>query len=110
MANNIPAGNLDFTSPIEAMNALQRNPQVARFSLAGILTSTFTASTLYGVLIDSGSVTLTAGSSGGAFLVKLSGPSVASFPFGAPLSAPPPGGAVVATVSASTVNCSIFYK
>jgi hypothetical protein len=107
---NIPTGNLDFTSPIEALNALQRNWQVARLSLSGVITSTFTASTLYGFLIDSGSVTLTAGSAGGAFLAKLMGPSQESFPFGAPLFLPPPGGAVVATVSATTVNATLFYK
>lgn len=110
MPNNLPVGTLDFTSVIEATNALQRNPQVGRLSLSGVLTSTFTASTLYGYVIDSGNVTLTAGSTGGAFLVKLTGPSVASFPFGAPLAVLPPGGAVVATVSATTVNATLFYK
>lgn len=110
MANNLPVGNLDFTDEREALNALQRNWQVARLSLSGVLTTTFTASTLYGYVIDAGSVTLNANSSGGQFLLKLSGPSVASFPFGAPLAALPPGGAVVATVSASTVNAVLWYK
>lgn len=110
MANNIPTGNLDFTSTIEALNAQQRNWQVARLSLTGVITSTFSASTLYGFIIDTGSVTLTAGSAGGAFLAKLTGPSVGEFSFGAPLAAPPPGGAVVATVSATTVNATIWYK
>lgn len=110
MANNIPVGNLDFTSQMEALNALQRNWQVARLSLSGVVTATFTASTLYGYIIDSGSVTLVTGSAGGAFIAKLTGPSNASFPFGAPLAAPPPGGGVVATVSASTVNATIYYK
>lgn len=109
MANNIPVGNLDFTDEREALNALQRNWQVARLSLSNVLTSTFTASTLYGYIIDTGSVTLT-NSSGGAFLAKLTGPSVASFPFGAPLAALPPGSGVVATVSASTVNAVLWYK
>lgn len=81
-----------------------------RLSLSGVLTSTFTASTLYGFVIDSGNLTLTAGSVGGAFLVKLTGPSQESFSFGAPLAQLPPGGAVVATVSTSTVNATIFYK
>lgn len=67
MPNNNPVGNLDFTSPLEAMNALQRNPQIASLPLHGVLTSAFIASTLYGYVIDSGSVTLTAGSSGGHF-------------------------------------------
>lgn len=110
MPNNVPTGNLDFTDSREALNALQRNWQVGRLSLQGVLTSAFTASTLYGYVVDSGNVTLTAGSAGGAFLVKLTGPSVASFPFGAPLAVLPPGGAVVATVSASTVNCTLWYK
>lgn len=112
MANNIPAGggNVDFTGLLEAISALQRNPQVARLSLSGVLTSTFTASTFYGFLIDSGSVTLTAGSSGGAFVAKLTGPSQESFPFGAPIGSLPPGSAVVATVSATTVNATLFYK
>lgn len=109
MANNIPVGNLDFTGPVEALNALQRNPQIARLSLSGVLTATFTASTLYGFLIDSGSVTLTDYSSGG-FLYKLSGPWAASFPFGAPMKALPPGAGVVATVSSTAVNATILYK
>lgn len=110
MANNLPVGNFDFTDQLEALNALQRNWQVARLSLTNVLTASFTASTLYGYVIDSGSVTLTSGSAGGAFLLTLTGPSVASFPFGAPLAALPPGGAVVATVSASTVHAAIWYK
>ncbi len=110
MANNTPVGNLDFTSSLEALNALQRNPQLARLSLSGVTTATFTASTLYGYVLDSGSVTLNANSSGGVFLLKLSGPSTQSFAFGAPLAALPPGGAVVATVSASTVNVTLWYK
>ena len=110
MANNTPVGNLDYTSPLEALNAIQRNPQVTRLSLSGVLTATFTASTLYGYVVDSGSVTLTSGSAGGQFIVKLTGPSTGSFSFGAPLVAPPPGGAVVATVSASTVNAVLWYK
>lgn len=110
MANNIPVGNMDFTSPVEALNALQRNPQAARLSLHGVTTSTFSASTLYGYIIDSGTVTLTDGSAGGAFIARLTGPDSASFPFGAPLVAPPPGQGVVATVSATTVYCTIWYK
>lgn len=110
MPNNLPVGNLDFTSLNEALNALQRNPQVARLSLSGVVTTTFSASTLYGFVLDSGSVTLTAGSAGGAFLVKLTGPSTGQFSFGAALAVPPPGGAVVATVSASTVNAVLWYK
>lgn len=110
MANNLPVGNLDFTDQLEALNALQRNPQVARLSLTNVLTSAFTASTLYGYVLDSGSITLTSGSAGGAFLVKLTGPSAQDFPFGAPLAALPPGSAVVATVSASTVNATLWYK
>lgn len=110
MANNIPVGNLDFTSLNEALNALQRNPQVARLSLSGVVTATFTASTLYGFVLDSGSVTLTDGSSGGAFLAKLTGPSSQQFSFGALLGTTPPGRGVVATVSASTVNAAIWYK
>lgn len=108
--SNTPVGNLDFTSQLEALNALQRNWQVQRLSLSGVLASTFTASTLYGYILDSGSVTLTAGSAGGAFLLKLTGPTQESFSFGAPLAVLPPGGAVVATVSTSTVNCTLFYK
>lgn len=110
MANNFPVGNLDFTSPLEALNAIQRNPQVARLSLSGVTSATFTASTLYGFVLDTGSVTLTSGSAGGAFLLKLTGPSSGSFSFGAPLAVPPPGGAVVASVSASTVNATLWYK
>lgn len=109
MANNTPVGNLDFTSLLETVNALQRNPQVARLSLHGVLTSTFSASTLYGYIIDSGTVTLTDYSSG-AFIARITGSSSASFPFGAPLYLPPPGGGVVAAVSASTVYCTIWYK
>lgn len=110
MPNNVPTGNLDFLSPLEALNALQRNWQVASLPLRNVLTSTFTASTLYGYVIDSGSVTLTAGSSGGAFIAKLTGPSTGQFSFGAPIGATPPGSAIVATVSASTVNATLFYK
>lgn len=109
MANNTPVGNLDFTSPVEALNAIQRNPQVARLSLHGVTTSTFSASTLYGYIVDSGTVTLTDYSSG-AFLARLTGPSAQDFPFGAPLELPPPGGGVVATISATTVYCTLWYK
>ncbi len=109
MPNNTPVGNLDFTSQLEALNALQRNPQVARLSLHGVLTQTFSASTLYGFIIDSSSVTLTAGSSGGAFIAKLTGSAAESFNFGAPIGSPPPGSTIVATVSASTVNCTLWY-
>jgi hypothetical protein len=109
MANNIPVGNLDFTDTREALSALQRNPQVARLSLHGVLTSNFTASTLYGYIIDTGTVTLKDYSTS-AMLVTMTGPSVASFPFGAPLALLPPGGGVVATVSASTVNATLWYK
>lgn len=106
----MPVGNLDFTDNREALNALQRNWQIARLSLSNVLTTTFTASTLYGFVVDSGTVTLNVSSSGGQFLFKLTGPSVGSFPFGTPLAALPPGGAVVATVSASTVNATLLYK
>jgi hypothetical protein len=53
MPNNLPVGNLDFTSLNEALNALQRNPQVARLSLSGDVTTTFSASTLYGFVLGS---------------------------------------------------------
>jgi hypothetical protein len=107
--SNTPVGNLDFTSQLEALNALQRNPQVSRLSFHGVLTASLTASTLYGFSLDSGTVTLTDYSSG-AFLVRLTGPSQGSYPFGAPLALLPPGGGVVATVSASTVYCALWYK
>lgn len=109
MANNIPVGTKDFTDPLEALSALQRNPQVARLSLYGVLTSTFSASTLYGYVIDAGSVTLTDYSTS-SFLVQLTGPGSQDFEFGAPLYLPPPGGGVVATVSATTVHCTLWYK
>ncbi|HET8908286.1 MAG TPA: hypothetical protein VFN11_15120 [Ktedonobacterales bacterium] len=112
MPNNIPAGggNVDFTGLLEGVSALQRNPQVGRLSVTGVITATFSASTLYGYIIDSGSVTLNSGSAGGAFIAKLSGPSVGEFSFGAPIGNPPPGSGIVATVSTSTVNATIWYK
>lgn len=109
MANNTPVGNLDFTSPVEAINALQRNPQVARLSLHGVITQTFSASTLYGFVIDTGTVTMTDYSSG-AFIMRLTGPSSESYSFGAPLYLPPPGGGVVATASVSTLYATLWYK
>lgn len=111
MANNIPVGggNVDFSGPVEALSALQRNWQIARKTVQGVTSTTFSASTLYGWVIDSGSITLTDYSSGG-FLYKLTGPDSVAFSFGAPLQLPPPGGGVVATVSATTVNATLLYK
>ncbi len=83
---------------------------MARLSLHGVLTQTFIASTMYGFIIDSGSVTLTTGSAGGAFIAKLTGSAAESFDFGAPIGLPPPGSPIVAAVSATTVYCTIWYK
>lgn len=108
MPYGVTGSNLDFASPIEALNALQRNPQIQRLVVTGSLSASFTASAIYAVMPDSGNVVIHDTTAA----YKVTGPAAAVFPFGAPtvyaqsLSA----GACIAVLSASTVFCTILYK
>ena len=108
MPNNTPNGNLDFTSQIEALNALERDPQVGSVVVHGVVQQTFSASTLFGVSIDTGSVTIQDNSSN--FLYKFVGPLTQGFQPGWPLWKLPPGGACVAVLSATSTYATFVYK
>jgi|SRR5579859_1487077 len=113
--NNIPIGNIDFVNQSEALSALQRNWQIAAvafsFSSGAGLTVNFSASTLYGVFADSGTVIVVGSSNAPNYSYKVTGGGAPVLvPFGLPMGYMPPGGPCVATVSTSTVVCTILYK
>ena len=108
MPQNIPVGNLDFTSLIEAVNALERDPQLESLVAHGVTQQTFTASTLYGVSVDAGSVTIQDNSANP--LYKFVGPLSLSIQPGWPLWKSPPGGACVAVLSTTSSYASLVYK
>lgn len=112
MANNIPVGNIDFINGAEALSALQRNPQIApvAFSYAsgGGLATSFSASTLYAVVVNGGTVTVAATSN--PMATYTFGAGAYSFPFGLPMSYTPPGGPCTFTVSTSAAAATIVYK
>lgn len=105
-------GNLDFGSLVEALNALQRNPQQSR--AYGVGAQSVTGSVIYGVALDSGTVTITDISASKAWGVAAPG---ISFPFG--LQIPEyllsPGAAVGGSITVtpsnlSTVHWALIYK
>lgn len=108
MPNNTPLGNLLFSSPIEALNALSYDPQLASLTVHGVPSQSFTASTLFGVSLDSG--TLTVQDTSANVLYKFTGPLSQSFQPGWPLWKSPPGGACVAVLSATSSYASLVYK
>lgn len=99
----IGGGNLDF-GPLEALNALQRNPQASRVSGVGI--QTFTGSLIYAVALDTGSVLVS--DSAGSYGVAAPGLSI---PAGIPSTYPPSGGSIQITPSnLSTVHWAVVFK
>lgn len=111
--NNIPIGNIDFVSGAEALSALQRNWQIGRVQLIGT-TTTFSASTIYGWVIDG--PPNVAGASGYVYIgdtttfLQIRGPSAAFFQLGIPTSYMPPGGACYAVANSTGLLGTIFYK
>jgi hypothetical protein len=113
--NQTPVGNLDFVSPLEAVNALQRNWQIARIQTT-TLTTSFSASTIYGVIVDG-----TPGVVGANGMVQIfdntttpfltvHGPQVAYFQMGVPTNYAPPGGACFAVTNSTGLNVTVLYK
>lgn len=105
--NNTPVGNIDFISGAEALSALQRNWQIARLQCT-TLTTAFSASTIYGVLVDS---------RGGGFVDINDNTATAYrfttsqfFPMGMPLNTPPPGGAAFAIMNSTGLVATVLYK
>lgn len=100
----IGGGNTDF-GPLEALNALQRNPQASRVSGVGV--ATFTGSLIYAVALDSGSVVVS--DSAGSFGVAAPGLSV---PAGIPVPGyAPSGGSIQITPSnLSLTHWACVYK
>lgn len=112
MANNIPVGNIDFVSGAEALSALQRNWQLApvaySYAVGAGLTTSFSASTLYAVVVNGGTVTVAATSNPMA-TYTVGAPGIA-FPLGLPLGYTPPGGPCTFTVSTSAAAATIVFK
>lgn len=101
--NSPGGGNVDFGS-VEAISALQRNPQIRRAFGAG--TVAVTGSVLYGVWATNGA-TVSVADVTATFINVLMTPIV--FDQGIPTANPTSGGAL--TVSASTAtNIFVLYK
>lgn len=93
----VTGSNLDFTSPQEALNALQRNPQLSRQVGSG----QFTAYALYAVIVPSGTAVVY--DTTAAYSVAAPG---MVFPFGAPLANSP--NATSTRVSSSGAVTAIY--
>lgn len=110
MANNTPIGNIDFINGAEALSALQRNPQLASIICTGTLTTSFSASTIYAVIGDGGTVKLADITTRYVFGNNAGAQINAIYPFGLPMNTPPPGGAVFAVLGSTGNNVTVVYK
>lgn len=100
----IGGGNVDF-GPLEALSALQRNPQIRRAFGTGVLS--ITGSVVYAVWPNSGTVTLADAT---ASFLQVAAPGVA-FDQGIPTVNPPSGASLTVTPSnLSTVFTTVLYK
>lgn len=105
-------GNLDFASLLEAISAIQRNPQTTRASGTG--TQSFTGSVIYAIGMEQGNVVISDSiSTGYNFGVNAPGISV---PGGIPFNENavgaygPSGGSITVTPSSSNVHWFVVYK
>lgn len=108
MPNNLPVGNLDFVSPVEALNAQIRDPQLGRIVISpSVLSVNFSASTLFGVTLQ-GTATLSITDVTASYVFGAN--TVAVFAPGLPFGYPPPGGAVTAALSTTGTHAVLLYK
>jgi hypothetical protein len=106
-------GNLDFSSLLEGISALQRNPQAYRVS--GVGAQSFTGSVIYAIIVESGSVLVNDVSS--SYNYGCAAPGI-SVPAGIPVNivnvtaygANPGAGITVTPSNLSTVHWAVVYK
>jgi hypothetical protein len=93
----VAGSNLDFTSPQEALVALQRNPQLSR----QVGNGSFTAYALYAVVLGTGTAVVS--DTTAAYTVSAPG---MVFPFGAPLANSP--NATSTSISSAAAVTAIY--
>jgi hypothetical protein len=91
----VSGSNLDYTNPLETLNAIQRNPQLRRLVGNG----TVTTNALYSVVVPTGVAVVTS-TAGVEYTIAAPG---MVFPFGAP-TVYSPGIGPVSISSAATVT------
>lgn len=108
--NPLGNSNLDFSNLMEALSALQRNPQVQRFVGAGNGTVNG-VNVIYSVVVPAGTATIFDGTNS----YQIAAPGF-SFPTGAPVSQtinsfnPGVGQSVGVTVASTGLTWTMLYK